>query len=385
MVKGQSVDSMFLSAREMAIRGDLKKASQLLEDLLSLDPEYTDATLYLARIQGWERKFLQADSLLQKIPDKQRSIEWWRLYCSLKFWQDNSSGLQERVQQALVIYPEDETIQLYKVFSKLMDNQVQDGYDLLNAKEWNLERAIELKRQLRNRLSRNYLSLLGNIDILPAVSDRYFGQVEAGIGHKGSQYLGRVVYANQFNNAGIQWELEAYPLITSEIYLFLGISYSNSILFPKYKMGVDVNWAFTHGWESSMGIRYFDFRNIRSVVFTPTLTQYNGDWMFRGRGAYVVNEGNSNNFSVSAESTRYLSSNWHHIKFNAGVGSYLPQRYSLENRVSGISYWLGTRYQFPVKDRHFISISGEYAREKRAANLPFSNRISLQAGYLYQF
>lgn len=167
--------------------------------------------------------------------------------------------------------------------------------------------------------------------------------------------IGRVNYADRLSGGesitnGIQYELESYFFTGKMSYSYVGVAYSDAIVFPNWRLGYSYYKNFMNGWEGELGLRY------------TKVTPPEGDRIFRsgiiGIGKYVgsywinlrtfIQNEESSFYPAFTLTTRYFfGGRFDYFTFIAGYGTSPDERTTLgqfENRVALDSYRAGAGY-----------------------------------------
>ena len=105
----QTVDpeQEFARMRELAVAGDYTAAKKVGYDLLAAYEHYHDASLYLARIHGWEAVYDSAYMLLDRVMLMEPELyEAYATCADLAYWENNLEKLEECAARASEIEPD---------------------------------------------------------------------------------------------------------------------------------------------------------------------------------------------------------------------------------------------------------------------------------------
>lgn len=125
-------------------------------------------------------------------------------------------------------------------------------------------------------------------------------------------------------NSGVQYELEAYPRVTSRDYLYLNYGYSPSRIFSKNRAGFEWFHAFKNKFESSAGLRYLNFtknasNNSDVWIYTGSVSKYYKNYLFSLRGYFSNNQsGWSKSYFLQAR--RYFNNPLNYVYVMASLG-----------------------------------------------------------------
>lgn len=131
--------------------------------------------------------------------------------------------------------------------------------------------------------------------------------------------LGRVNYANRFAKSGWQAEGEAYPVISKKLYAYAVFSYATDMpVFPRWRTGSALYYAFSKGWEAEGGFRYLYFD--KSIwMGTVGVSKYVGAWLLNARSFFSLQEPFGNR-SYFLKAQRYLKNEKDFVWLQVGSG-----------------------------------------------------------------
>jgi len=102
-----------------------------------------------------------------------------------------------------------------------------------------------------------------------------------------------------------QFQLEAYPRITSSDYMYLSAAYSGSSLFPRHYYGGEWFHSFQRGFEASAGVRWMQWEE--SIWFyTGSIGKYLGNYWFALR-AYITPGEKATGQTYTLSARKYLA------------------------------------------------------------------------------
>jgi len=92
--------------------------------------------------------------------------------------------------------------------------------------------------------------------------------------------FGRVNVANRFATTGTQFEVDAYPRLSANTYLYLNAGTSSSSVFPDNRIGAEFFSALPNAWEASAGFRRMVFAGDPVMLYTGAIGKYAGNYWF---------------------------------------------------------------------------------------------------------
>lgn len=136
------------------------------------------------------------------------------------------------------------------------------------------------------------------------------------------KFGGHLNYANRFDKSEFQYQLEAYPKFSKNIFASLTYSYAkkDQILFPTYQYLIEGYIDVAYGFEFSLGQNrkhYAQFSNQDIFDYTGTIGKYIGDSFIWFRPHYYKPR---NVLFCELAFRHYFSNSDNYITLSAGVG-----------------------------------------------------------------
>jgi YaiO family outer membrane protein len=132
--------------------------------------------------------------------------------------------------------------------------------------------------------------------------------------------IARVNYAHRFARDGVQVEVDAYPRLTKNVYLYLNAGYSASTIFPDWRSGGEAFTSLPSAWEASLGFRQLRFSGVPVTLFTGAVGKYIGNYWLSLR-PYVRSKEGSLTASAGLTARRYFEDGDHWVGAAASYGS----------------------------------------------------------------
>lgn len=189
--------------------------------------------------------------------------------------------------------------------------------------------------------------------------------------------MARLNYADRFNTTGIQPEIDYYPSISDGWYGYLNFGYADSFIFPRYRTGAELYKRMPKGFETSFGFRYLKFQNSEVMIYTGTITKYQGNWLFTIRPYITPSSGVGVSRSVNLRARRYFGGPDDYMTFRGGFGFSPEERrfqdvsgnvVFVQSQFLGIELFKSLRYNlalfadFDATRQELTFSSGEYVR-----------------------
>lgn len=365
--------------RSLAHNGNLKEAEVAAISLLDSFPDYGDAWILLARIYGWQEKYDPArgilDSILAKQPDNTDAVE---ARIDLALWTGENNLAVELADRILAADPTNNSI----LDKKNQAEKALESADTTMAVTTSSKDSLTISQP--GKINATNLDKTGKTDIragyyFDTFSEPYgrFWQVfQAGASHllRFGRVIGGINIGNLHTNADppvkateIQFEAEAYPVISQSDYAWLGYAYSPGQYFPAHRITAEYWHSFNWGWVASAGMRYYYFD---SNIFIGTLSgeKYYKSWWFSPRAYfYFKNIGITTSLYLTAR--KYFNDiNW--LQLTVGFGTAPDEPFDISadlERMNAFSCRLA--YFRSITQDLFIRAGIGYSREEYAATL----------------
>lgn len=313
-------DISFLTARDLAFKGNRSQAKDTLILILTKYPDYTDVRNLLGKIYSWDGDFDIARKQFNKITSTEKTNkEVWIASIKNELYATNYATALGLSNKALLHMGADMDLE------SLRDQALRN----INAKEGQKkESSNALKDSLETdpNSSKNRIGVYNSVDVFDVVYDP---MVASSIEYKRDTKLGsvlpRINYANRFQTNGLQYEIDFYPKVSKTFYGYLNYGYSASAIFPDHRVGGELFANLPKALEASLGFRYLQFNDISAKIITGSAGLYKGNHYFSFRSFVTLPEGtNPIGFSGSLLARRYLRDKDNYLGLNVVVG-YAPE------------------------------------------------------------
>jgi len=383
-----SADKQFSIARETAFNnGNYDEARRIAYLALESSPDYQGIRIFIARLYGWEGKYvesrLELEKVLQNDPDNRSA------YKELISIESRSGNIEQALlvsDRALNQFPQDEEFLLQTadvLFSyEKFDRSEQFYQSVLVINPSNIE-ARDGMESARLMQMKNSVSLSYRHDQFSEIFDSWnFLEMQLSRQTKYGSVIGRLEYANRFSTNGVQFNLDAYPLIASGFYAYINAGYSGSSIYPGFRFGTSLYKSIPRAFEVEGGFRYLNFSNSETYIYTVSLTKYRGSYMFTGR-TFLVPSSSGNLFSGNVMVRRYLGNARSYIGLAGGYGASSGDIQFAEEVNILNSRSITVDGQYPINDRILFSgIAGFDSEEFRNFT---RDRFSFKVGLSYRF
>lgn len=390
----------FEEARTYAFNGERAKARAVCRALLSKEFD-SDVAALMGRTYAWDGQYDSARVVFQQVldlnPDNSDALS---AMADVEYWDGHYPRAIEYCERILAKNSQNEAIQIKKAqIYKSAENYEEAARvleKLLEANSSNDE-VLRLLDKVRMEVLKNKVTLNYTFDYFTtAAYDKDPWQLlylqytrKTGLG----TMIGRVNYANRFDSKALQFEVDAYPKISENDYLYLNYGFSNFSIFPDQRAGIEWNRSFSHAFEGSLGARLLHFDGSkRVIIYTGSIGKYLGNYWFSLRPFVTPgNEGTS--FSTYLIMRRYFSDPENYLGLRVGAGSSPDERRLLlfgESQYAHLeSMSVRMDYNHIFKGRWILNTTFGFANEEYWAPkddlVRSGNNFSFQAGFAYLF
>nr|WP_247716449.1 YaiO family outer membrane beta-barrel protein [Sinomicrobium weinanense] len=273
--------------------------------------------------------------------------------------------------KALNVYPENAwflrqktgTLEKMEHYKEAIASAKQ--YDALYPEE---KRYAEYTGALRRKASKNQLGVIhlqsffdngtrtSNITSLQYM--RYF--------QGGTTLTGRLNYANRQSGDGFQAELESYYMHSKKYYSYILAGWSDSEVFPQWRLGYSLYRNFNKGWEGELGMRYLRSEGINTYSGTWSVGKYFGNNWLNLRG-YLIKDDDDWHQAYILTGRHYLNEKKDHIALILGTGTSPDDRnrnFQYNTLGSFISQSVGAGYQKTLGHLTTLSLYAVWNHQK---------------------
>ena len=389
--KVSSDDLLKQAIQETNVNKNYPEAIRLAKQGLAVSPDYTDIQLLLGRLYVMEKQFDNGVNELKKVLAKQPN------HVDALNYIVNGYAEQKKYDEA--IHYADQFLKYYTADEAMTVKKLD--FVRLNAGE---KEAYLLSDSLKKQFPKSDRIRLMNNDLL--LSTR---QNRIGIGYsvttfdqsgrqpwnifnasyirseKNGSLVGRVYYADRNSAQGYQFEVEAYP-IHGKSYSYINMSYSNSIVFPRYRFGYSFYFPEKNGWEPELGVRYIN-NDQEFFSFVGALGKYFGKYWLSLKTFVTPNgEKVANSYTLSG---RYYINESVDDYFTAIAGyGFSPddrgRNFDITNRINVQNARFTLGYQRTLWKRNILGLFGSYNNFKYNANSR-RNEYDLSVSFQHKF
>ena len=305
-------DDSYFAARELAFAGQHLSARDTLEKILTRYPDYSDVRSLLAKTYSWDANYEEARKHLNRITSVERNNrEAWLAAINNEIYAKNTNIALGLTLKALEYLPNDAELIELKA-------ELENKLHYPESPDENEEKEEEFSFE-------NQVALYNGFDVFDIVYDpMIYGGLEYTRITDAGKLIPRVNYANRFNTHGLQYEMDFYPELSKMFYGYLNYGYSDSEIFPRHRVGVELYSNLPNAMEGSIGLRYLDFLNQQTTILTGSFGLYRGDYYFSLRPYVIPNPAGSTGLSGSLTARKYLKHKEHYLGLIFNMG-FIPE------------------------------------------------------------
>jgi len=311
-------DTSFFTARTLAFEGKRDIARDTLNHILTKYPDYSDVRSLLASTYSWDGRYDLARDQFNRITSQERqNKEVWVAAIKNEIYSEDYYIALGLSNKALTYLKDDDDIQDLR--RKVLENLYEDMKTAMDTA------VSTVKKYTEPEIKRNNISMTNSFEVFDAV---YGPMVYSSFAYsrktKAGSVIPRINYANRFETHGLQYELDLYPKFSKTFYAYLNYGFSSAPIFPGHRVGAEFYANLPKAIETSLGVRYLDFRTTKATVYTGSVGLYRGNYYFSVR-SYVTPQ-DFGNVSVSGGLLvrRYLKDANNYLGINMGMG-YSPE------------------------------------------------------------
>ncbi len=384
-----NLDELFVEARALAFDQQGEAARAMCRQILEQDARYHDASILMARTYAWEGSYEEASRVLEGVlinaPGNDGAIV---AMADVKMWAGDYSQAIVYLDEALSSSPNNQGLLYQKALALNNLGDVTPAVILLNQIldiDPTHPRAEDLLESIQGDKLRNYAGAGYRADFFDNQRPWHLGYIEYGRRTRSlGTVIGRINYANRFNQNGFQVEADAYPAIAAGTYLYLNAGYSpDDDLFPRYRAGFEVFQQIPDDWEASLGFRLLTFARNDLMIFTGSISKYYKKYYFSLRPYITIASEGPGSQSYYLTIRRYFSGPDHYLSLMLGTGFSADE----DALVGGELYNIGSnkvllQYQQRVSINWLLKAGAGYQHYNEGI---WGNKYTLELGAAYLF
>lgn len=135
---------------------------------------------------------------------------------------------------------------------------------------------------------------------------------------KKTSLIARVNYAHRYSTSSVQFEGDAYPVLSRKIYAYVNVGYSpGNMLFPAFRSGMSLYFSLPAKFETEAGARYLYFDK-PIYIYTASIGKYYKQYWFNANT--FLSPQNSNISASLFLKSRYYLNDTDYIMLLLGTG-----------------------------------------------------------------
>ncbi|PZX94187.1 hypothetical protein DOS84_06060 [Flavobacterium aquariorum] len=355
------LDFHLLTGRIYQLTNEKDSARYYYNHVIDKNPVYEDAFTYLINMDIEEKKYADAEIVVNKAIEAHPGKKDFR-YKKLTIYElkGENEKSQTYLKEMQEMYPEDSEFKLHHFIDETRFKSDRIGM-IYNFTTFNRSGYGPWHYgSLQYIAQRNWGSLITRINY----SDRY---------------------ANEQSVAnGFQYEVESYFFTGKNSYSFASAGYSSDPVFPKLRLGYSFFHNFKKGWEGDLGIRYIDTEDSNLTSAVVGIGKYLGSYWLNLRSYFFFD--NSTVYPVFTLTSRYyFNTRFDYLSLIAGYGTSPDERTTLgqiEQRLSLDSFRISGGYN-RLFGKHYIT--GLQISVNNQEYTPGSKQIETEIALIFQY
>jgi len=386
-------DSIFDSAIKNARAGDYDKAIEEAEYVLKLHPDRYDVMVFTANVYAWmedyEKALMQIESAYALNKTYKELYDSW---LNILLWSKNYKRLIETTELALQNnYSDNYNIFLKNLLAYRALGEYKKGLKLVEDEKSYLDSATikEIYNEMQMLNNTNAISFYYSIDFFEknTIAPQHLMYIDYAFKISDNTLIPRLNYANRFDRADYQLELDYYHLFSNRNYVYAnyGVSFNNT-LFPQHRAGLEYYTPFFNTFEASLGGRFLYSENGGTMIATGHVGKYVGNFWFSIRPFYVFHD--TKNALTTVFNSRYYSDNpVNYWGLELVYGNSPDDRYVFSQSPDNLllnNYRIKVSKNIAFFIRGELRISASYAYEEYVQDF-YRNRFAIETILKYKF
>lgn len=382
-------DELLGQARTLILAGKYQEGRKIAFRALDKYPTYADILILVGRSYSWEGKNDSSSIYFERaIIASPAYADAYAGFLDNLFWSDNLQKADEiiKVAKSNLGEPMPDAISYRESRLLYYRENYEEAFAIakpLFDKGYSQEGMLGYMQNLQRLLNTNALG--GTYDY-----DTFYGDIASW--HTWSVYartrtkltgafIARVTQSSRFDRFGTQFELEAYPSIGKNGYVFLNLGASGASFFPKVRFGASYFHNLPKAWEVEGGYRYLGFTSVTHIL-TASVGKYVGNWWLNFR-TNVIPSSTSTGTSGQFTARYYFKSAEDFFSIQLGTG-VSPDEETRDQTQLLNSYRARLGYQHLVSSKFMIYGFTGYSRDELSLD-NFRNNLNLSLGFEYRF
>lgn len=367
-----------------------KKYDESIAQLIKLEGNYPNSTLVkfkLAQVYFWSSNYEAAFQSVNSLDQNNEDEEVLKLKILI---QQNRKVSDEVVALCNIGIEKLSDKNFYyqqQVLAYINNNELENASNVLS-KIQITDTNEEVVKYLRNEIAnkkKNFVMLgyLQTNTLNEEFPIWYLTSLEYGHKFEKHTLVGRVNYSFLGSIDAVQFEMDWYPKISKNNYLYTNVAISNSELFPNYKIASEL-FHEKDRISASVGGKslFFDEQNINMITahFGYLIQSYKIAY----RGYFIKQDNSDSYFAHLLSFQRKLDEKDSYIQLEFIYGSAPYFYFTTDNFTTVVDYRIGLLARFKLNSSLILQPNFQYQIEEYAPN-NFRNRLNLQANLTYIF
>ena len=352
--QGIPAEQLFNNAKEQAASGDHSSAIKIIEKLTDSFPENNDFRIYLARLYSWQKNYSRAIAILAPLTEfNDFSRVAMEVMVAVQLWAENYEEVICYSTLALQKYPTismkmNKAIGLEALGRRKEAKKILE--EVLNEHPQNQD-ALALQTSIfkknEDHVSFSYLNTSFSS---PGFSPWHLSYLELKRDLRSVPALARLNYGNLFGQEGILLELDVYPKISDNSYLYVNAGAAiTGAIFPQFKAGIEYYQSLQKGIAISIGSKYLAFEDNKVLLLSGGASYTSKNRLRINYKPYLTNA-ESNWFLSHTLALRLTNVKENFLQFDLQYGS-MPYAFYTSNAFTDLtSLRLGIQYRFRLTE-----------------------------------
>ena len=294
--------------------------------ILSIDNNYYDASVLLARMKAREQQADSASAIYAEVISEKPG--YWDAVDGMIDLGIATGDLDTALyfsKYGLTYHPNDE----YFLLKKARVQMLMEDYDgsqrtilqILDRNSSN-EKALAMLDQIKHVNILNYVALDYDFEYFRVPWVRRWHLMHLSYLRKtrygdliGKVYFGDLVRENEqlfSKESGVAFEVQAYPQFGKGMYGWVSVFYSPSTkVFQRWRTAMEFYKSLPWTLEASLGVRYINFLESDGTydglfIYTGSIAKYYKDWWFSLR-PYIIPKSFGTDFNLLFRTRRYIN------------------------------------------------------------------------------
>jgi len=377
---GRNPDLLYRQAREAAFQEeDYTKAIRLARQALEITPYYTEIRVFLGRLHFWADDDEEARRIFTEILNGQPTLVNARVeLINVELENSRPKRALDIAEQGLVFHPSDPDLLFRKGLAlEELGREEESLAAMRQVREIDpdyrhvasiIDRLNEKQYRWKATFSYLHEQFSGSFDPWNRGTFELLRETPAG------DFIGRYRYDRRFDQTDSQFELDAYPILSNEYYAYANLGYSPGTIFPDLRAGFSIYRLLPNAFEGALGIRYLDFSDKNVLIFTGTVSKYQGNYWFAVRPYYTPDLLEASGFSTQFLIRRFFRDPDEYLNLSVGFGSS-PDGFNSRQDITRLnSSRFELEAQFELNYRLLVRGRAGFMREEYRTG-SFRNRL----------